>query len=100
MADITNCLFTGKPEDQNPQNFMNCLERIILMKTGLTEPEKVRFLELSLKAQSPVAVWFVTLTDGSKKSFAAVHTAFEARWPKLQHRKLQRKSKHYLTKQY
>ena len=60
---------------------MNRLERIILMKTGLTEPEKIRFLELSLKAQSPAAAWFVTLTDGSKKSFATVRTAFEVRWP-------------------
>ena len=81
MADITNCSFTGKPEDQDPQDFMNRLERIILMKTGLTEPEKIRFLELSLKAQSPAAAWFVTLTDGSKKSFATVRTAFEVRWP-------------------
>ena len=60
---------------------MNRLERIILMKTGLTEPEKVRFLELSLKAKSPAAAWFTTLTDGSKKSFASVRTAFETRWP-------------------
>ena len=81
MADVTNCLFTGKPEDQDPQDFMNRLERIILMKTGLTEPEKVRFLELSLKAKSPAAAWFATLTDSSKKSFATVRTAFETRWP-------------------
>ena len=81
MADITNCSFTGKPEDQDPQDFMNRLERIILMKTGLTETDKVRFLELSLKAKSPAAAWFVTLNDGNKKSFAAARTAFEVRWP-------------------
>ena len=81
MSDVTNCLFTGKPEDQNPQDFMNRLERIILMKTGLTEAEKVRFLELSLKAKSPAAAWFITLTDGDKKSFASVRAAFELRWP-------------------
>ena len=51
------------------------------MKTGLSETEKVRFLELSLKAKSPAAAWFATLTDGSKKSFAAARTAFEVRWP-------------------
>ena len=60
---------------------MNRLERVILMKTGLSESEKVRFLELSLKAKSPAAAWFTTLTDGSKKSFATVRTAFEIRWP-------------------
>ena len=81
MADITNCSFTGKPEDEDPQDFMNRLERIILMKTGLTEADKVRFFELSLKAKSPAAAWFVTLTDGSKKSFVAVRAAFEVRWP-------------------
>lgn len=60
---------------------MNKLERIILMKTGLTESEKVRFLELSLKAKSPASVWFATLGDGGKKSFAAARAAFEIRWP-------------------
>ena len=80
MSDITNCSFSGKPEDQDPQDFMNRLERIILMKTGLTEGEKVQFLELSMKAKSPAAAWFATLVDGNKKSFAAVRAAFELRW--------------------
>ena len=60
---------------------MNRLERIILMKTGLTETDKVRFLELSMKAKSPAAAWFITLTDGNRKTFAAVRAAFEVRWP-------------------
>ena len=81
MADITNCSFTGKPEDQDPQDFMNRLERIILMKTGLSETEKVRFLELSLKAKSPAATWFTTLTKANKASFASARDAFELRWP-------------------
>ena len=81
MADITNCSFTGKPEDQDPPDFMNRLERILLMKTGLSEAEKVRFLELSLKAKSLAAAWFATLNDGNRKTFAAVRTAFEVRWP-------------------
>jgi hypothetical protein len=81
MSDVTNCSFTGKPEDEDPQDFMNRLERIILMKTGLNEAEKVRFLELSMKAKSPAAAWFVSLTDGSKKSFASVRAAFELQWP-------------------
>ena len=81
MSDITNCSFTGKPEDQDPQDFMNRLERIILMKTGLSEAEKVRFLELSLKAKSPAAIWFTTLTKANKASFASARDAFELRWP-------------------
>jgi hypothetical protein len=81
MADITNCSFTGKPEDQDPQDFMNRLERIILMKTGLSETEKVRFLELSLKAKSPAAAWFTTLTKANKASFSSARDAFEIRWP-------------------
>jgi hypothetical protein len=81
MADISTCSFTGKPEDQEPQDFMNQLERIILMKTGLTETEKVRFFELSLKAKSPAAAWFVTLKKPDKATFAAARDAFELRWP-------------------
>jgi hypothetical protein len=81
MADITNCSFTGKPEDQDPQDFMNRLERVILMKTGLSEAEKVRFLELSLKAKSPAAAWFTTLTKANKASFTSARDAFEIRWP-------------------
>ena len=80
MADITNCSFSGKPEDQDPQDFMNRLERIILMKTGLTEAEKVRFLELSLKAKSPAAAWFTTLQKVDKISFTTVRNAFKLRW--------------------
>ena len=60
---------------------MNRLERIILMKTGLSEMEKVRFFELSLKAKSPAATWFATLTKPNKASFATARDAFELRWP-------------------
>ena len=81
MADITSCSFTGKPEDQDPQDFMNKLERIILMKTGLSEADKVRFLELSLKAKSPAAAWFATLKIADKISFSKAREAFELRWP-------------------
>ena len=81
MADISTCSFTGKPEDQDPQDFMNKLERIILMKTGLTETDKVRFLELSLKAKSPAAAWFITLTKADKTTFTSARKAFELRWP-------------------
>ena len=63
MADISNLSFTGKPEDQDPQDFMNRLERIILMKTGLSELEKVCFLK------------------AHKASFAIARDAFELRWP-------------------
>jgi hypothetical protein len=81
MADITNCSFTGKPEDQDPQDFMNRLERVILMKTGLSETEKVCFLEPSLKAKSPAAAWFTTLTKANKALFSSARDAFEIRWP-------------------
>ena len=60
---------------------MNRLERIILMKTGLSEAEKVCFLELSLKAKSPAAIWFMTLIKANKASFASARDAFEVRWP-------------------
>ena len=51
------------------------------MKTGLSETEKVRFFELSLKAKSPAATWFTTLTKPNKATFSAARDAFELRWP-------------------
>ena len=81
MADNINMFFTGKPEDQDPQDFMNRIECTILMKLGLTEPEKVRFFELSLKTKSPAEAWLLTLTTGDKASFKTLRAAFELCWP-------------------
>ena len=81
MADITGCSFSGKPEDQDPQDFMNKLERIMLMKTGLSEMDKVCFLELCLKAKYPAVAWFTTLQKADKVSFATARDAFELCWP-------------------
>ena len=81
MADILNCSFTGKLEDKDPQDFMNQLERILLMKTGLTEIDKVCFLELSLKAKSSAQAWFTTLKKVDKVSFTTARDAFKICWP-------------------
>jgi hypothetical protein len=81
MADTTITFFTGKPEDQDPQDFMNRIERTILMKSGLTETDKVRFFELSLKTKSPAESWLATLTAADKTSFKSIRSAFELRWP-------------------
>lgn len=81
MADTTDSFFTGKPEDQDPHDFMNRIERTILMKSGLTETDKVRFFELSVKTKSPAEAWLLTLTAIDKASFKALRAAFELRWP-------------------
>ena len=81
MTDTTPIFFTGKPEDQDPQDFMNRIERTILMKSGLSEADKVRFLELSIKTKTPADTWLSTLTTNDKASFKAMRAAFEIRWP-------------------
>ena len=81
MTDTSTIFFTGKPEDQDPQDFMNRIERLILMKSGLSETDKVRFLELSIKTKSPADAWISTLTGADKASFKAIRAAFELRWP-------------------
>jgi len=81
MTDTANTFFTGKPEDQDPQDFINRIERTILMKSGLTEADKVRYFELSLKTKSPAEAWLATLTAEDKASFNAIRAAFELRWP-------------------
>ena len=81
MTDTSAIIFTGKPEDQDPQDFLNKIERTILMKSGLTEADKVRFFELSIKAKSPADAWLQTLTLADKASFKSMRVAFEVRWP-------------------
>ena len=44
MTDNIPIFFMGKLEDQNPQDFMNRIEQTILMKSGLAEADKVRYL--------------------------------------------------------
>ena len=60
---------------------MNKIERTILMKSGLTEADKVRYFELSLKTKSPAEAWLTMLTAQDKASFKAIRAAFELRWP-------------------
>jgi hypothetical protein len=81
MTDTTPIFFTGKPEDQDPQDFMNRIERTILMKSGFSEADKVRFFELSIKTKTPAETWLSTLTMNDKASFKALRAAFELRWP-------------------
>lgn len=81
MADTSITFFTGKPEDQDPQDFLNKVERTILMKAGLSEPDKVRFFQLSIKAKSPAEAWLQTLTATDEASFKAMKAAFELQWP-------------------
>ena len=68
MVDISSCLFSGKPEDQDPQDFMNWLKRIILMKAGLSETDKVCLVQLCL------------IQKADKESFATARDAFELHW--------------------
>ena len=60
---------------------MNKIERTILMKSGLAEADKVRFLELSIKTKSPAEAWLSSLTATDKATFKAMRAAFELRWP-------------------
>ena len=81
MTDTAAMFFTGKPEDQDPQDFMNRIELTILMKSGLSEADKVRYFELSIKTKSPAEAWLQTLTTGDKASFKVIRVAFKLRWP-------------------
>ena len=51
------------------------------MKSALAKVDKVRYLELSIKTNSPADVWLATLTGTDKASFKAMRVAFKLRWP-------------------
>ena len=67
MTDNIPIFFTGKSEDQDPQDFMNRIEQTILMRSALVETDKVRYL--------------ATLTGTDKASFKAMRVTFELWWP-------------------
>ena len=45
------------------------------MKSGLSEPDKVRFFELSIKTKTLADAWLSTLTATDKASFKAMRAA-------------------------
>ena len=51
------------------------------MKSALSETDKVRFFELSIKTKTPADTWLATLTPTDKASFKAIRAAFELQWP-------------------
>ena len=67
MTDNIPIFFTGKSEDQDPQDFMNRIEQTILMRLALAETDKVRYLAM--------------LTRTDKASFKAMRVTFELWWP-------------------
>ena len=51
------------------------------MKSALAKVDKVRYLELSIKPNSPADAWLAMLTRTDKASFKAMRMAFKLRWP-------------------
>ena len=51
------------------------------MKSALSETDKVRFFELSIKTKTPADTWLATLTPTDKATFKSIRAAFELQWP-------------------
>ncbi|KIM35495.1 hypothetical protein M413DRAFT_32445 [Hebeloma cylindrosporum] len=71
----------GEIDGENPQDFINGVERSFLVKVGLTEADRVRLFELSLKSGRAAKIWWNGLEAGEKDTWVNLRAAFEKRWP-------------------
>lgn len=83
MAESHTSLFWGDGEhdDENPQDFMNAVERSFFGRTTLTDTNKIRQFTLHLKAGSVAKLWLAGLPAAKKDTWEHLQESFEARWP-------------------
>ncbi|KAG5633384.1 hypothetical protein H0H81_008265, partial [Sphagnurus paluster] len=74
--------FYGEDDDskESARDFLNKLERMY-MRSTFTEPDKIRYFELSLKDGGPASQWFQDLAATEKATWSALANAFKIRWP-------------------
>lgn len=72
----------GEQEGENPQDFINGVERSFIHRSSLSEKEKVRTFELWLKSGRAAEVWWGELPKEKKETWESVREAFEERWPR------------------
>jgi len=70
----------GEVDGENPQDFINGVERSFLAKANLTEADKVRTFELWLKSGRAAKIWWNGLALEEKDTWAHLRAAFE-KWP-------------------
>ncbi|KAF9540436.1 hypothetical protein CPC08DRAFT_770794 [Agrocybe pediades] len=72
----------GSAGDENPQDFINGVERMFLLRTTeVPEATKVRTFELYLKSGSVAKAWWLGLKAEEKADWASLRAAFNVRWP-------------------
>lgn len=71
----------GEHEDENPQDFMNSVERSFFGKTSLTDNDKLKQFKLHLKAGSVAMTWLTGLATNKKDTWERLQASFEGRWP-------------------
>lgn len=71
----------GDTEGDNPQDFINGVERSFMSRPSMSDKDKVRSFELWLKSGSVAKVWWNGLAAEKKITWDALRAAFEERWP-------------------
>jgi hypothetical protein len=83
MSESTTKLFwgDGEREDENPQDFMNAVERSFNSKNNLSDTNKLRQFVLNLKSGSVAKQWWNDLPPTDKDTWDHLQSAFETKWP-------------------
>lgn len=71
----------GEHEDDNPQDFMNGVERSFFGKSSLTDADKLKQFRLNLKAGSVAMAWLNGLAATKKDTWEHLQASFVGRWP-------------------
>lgn len=71
----------GDLEGDNPQDFINGVERSFLLRSSVSDKDKVRAFELWLKSGSIAKAWWNGLEAAEKDTWDHLRIAFEKRWP-------------------
>jgi hypothetical protein len=76
-------LFWGddEHEDENPQNFINGIERQFSLKTNITDAQKLRTFELNLEAGAVANQWWDGLASADKDTWEHLVRSFATKWP-------------------
>ncbi|KAF8148068.1 hypothetical protein B0H34DRAFT_738160 [Crassisporium funariophilum] len=69
-------------DEEDPQDFINGVERSFIGIPDFSETDKVRLFELCLKSGRAAKAWWYSLGATEKDTWEHLRTAFEERWPR------------------
>jgi hypothetical protein len=81
MENIALFWGDGEHNNEHPQDFLNAIRRIFIMKPDTPDTQKLWVFKLHLKSGSAAEQWWDALPPMDKESWHQFCQAFDGRWP-------------------